>query len=108
ERYGIADVKQMVIARISFNEKFQRIGNGVLLMLKLCEIARKFNYEIIRFEHPNEDCKAFAQRLGFNEKTWAIEREKLVSELKRYLKDKFKNSAGSDFKMKILKLCQKS
>ena len=92
EDSALIDIKQIIIARISFIQKFQRCGKGVLLLMKICEIARKFNYEVICFEAPNEDCQAFASRLGFDKENWSIDRERLITNLQKYLKNKLKKS----------------
>jgi hypothetical protein len=81
--------KQIIIARIFFNEKKQKRGNGVSLLLTLCEIAEKFDYKIIRFEAPNKNCRAFCKRLGFSD-SCSISRTDLIFNLNDYL---FKKSA---------------
>lgn len=81
--------KQIIIARIFFKEKKQKKGNGVSLLLKLCEIAEKFDYKIIRFEAPNKNCRDFCKRLGFSD-SCSISRADLIFNLHDYL---FKKSA---------------
>jgi len=76
--------KQIIIARISFKETQQKKGNGVSLLLKLCEIAEKFDYRIIRFEAPNKNCRAFCKRLGFSD-SCSISRTDLIFNLNDYL-----------------------
>lgn len=93
-RFGTFDYdgkkgKQIIIARIFFKEKKQKRGNGVSLLLKLCEIAEKFDYKIIRFEAPNKNCRAFCKRLGFSD-SCSISRADLIFNLHNYL---FKKSA---------------
>lgn len=81
--------KQIIIARIFFKEKKQKRGNGVSLLLTLCEIAEKFDYKIIRFEAPNKNCRDFCKRLGFSD-SCSISRTDLIFNLNDYL---FKKSA---------------
>ena len=93
-RFGTFDYdekkgKQIIIARIFFNEKKQKRGNGVSLLLTLCEIAEKFDYKIIRFEAPNKNCRDFCKRLGFSD-SCSISRTDLIFNLNDYL---FKKSA---------------
>lgn len=81
--------KQIIIARIFFKEKKQKIGNGVSLLFKLYEIAEKFDYEVIRFEAPNKNCRDFCKKLGFSDGC-SISRADLIFNLRDYL---FKKSA---------------
>jgi len=82
--------KQIIIARISFKKTQQKKGNGVSLLLKLCEVAEKFDYKTIRFEAPNKNCRDFCKRLGFSD-SCSISRTDLIFNLHDYL---FKKSAA--------------
>ena len=93
-RFGTFDYdrkngKQIIIARISFKEKKQKKGNGISLLLKLCEIAEKFDYKTIRFEASNKNCRNFCKKLGFSD-SCSISRTDLIFNLHDYL---FKKSA---------------
>ena len=87
--YDNYERKQIIIARISFKKSQQKKGNGVSLLLKLCEVAEKFDYKIIRFEAPNKNCRDFCKRLGFSD-SCSISRTDLIFNLHDYL---FKKSA---------------
>lgn len=82
------EIKQIIIARISFKESQQKKGNCVSLLFKLYEIAEKFDYEIIRFEVPNKGCRAFCNRLGFLDDC-SIDRKSLISNLRDYSAKKY-------------------
>lgn len=60
---GTSKVKKIEITRIMFNKV--RSGHGTALLLTLSKIADKYNYSEITIDSPNENSKAFGEKLGF-------------------------------------------
>ncbi|MDK1685022.1 GNAT family N-acetyltransferase [Acinetobacter terrestris] len=77
--------REIAIARIYFAK--QKNGHGTALLSKLCKVAQKYNYEIISFECPNNNCRAFATRFGFS-KCCVISPKNLAVSLEAYENNK--------------------